>query len=956
MNRHVFGPVRRLLAAVTATAVAAALVVAGPVPAYAGSQVVYNQNPVSGAAVIGPGCGQTSKYNYGSSGSWLGAGGDYTGATTYGGGGGSCSGSSAYILDQATQTAQFRWHAHTFYPTGYSSTVCRIWAWIGTRNAGDLHARYDFWADDGHGNLTWLGWPGGTVDQENHSGWAYLGQVTVANTPTLTVTLSNADAAQPGWYANAGDIAVSCPAQTPLPPTPTYLATTGTDTLTPVLSGVVQSPDGGQVTGKIFLADGAGHAIGGVPTATGTVASGERVSYRVPDGVLTAGGTYRWTMQACQAVCSAATATQTFTVNPASGSPTGSASLTITGTAVTASTAIVDPTGCAGAACPATGGADLDVGSDGTNHRRSALTFDLSQIPAGAQVVTASLQLTQAGCLGACTTHTVDVVPALTAVASASTGAALVAAEAQTGPIASASGPGTPGFVWSLTGAVNAWLSGDVPNAGIVLQDDAETTTSSGLRFAGPGAAPASARPQLIVGYNPATAPSAPTGLSVVAGDGGLLARWHAPDNPGDTRGLIGYTVTVSAGTVVVQQVQTQDTRALVTGLANGTRYTVAVTATNPSGTGPVATGTGTAAAVPGGTGAYVSAAQQFLAGRYGLQSGTFADADAAIAANSQGSAFAAQITGESTTDTAIASALAAENATLTAPGLTVSDALASLGADGVTVTLYLSGDFTYTTTVTDSSGPDSENGEEKSNYLFTFTATPGIALTGYVDADAADQQGTEGTQLTAASTTLNDNPGVDPSLAPAASSLDPAAAYPSAVPAHAQSTFNRSGVASWAAANAYHPNFNGFPEDCTDFASMALGHGGGLLQINWMGGIAPFNHADDRNWYYGWFWQGWRYIGTHSWSQAVHLANSLSVDARGFVLPLHYAQNGDVIFVNWSNGGFWGISHAGVIVGMSHNGLNVRIAQHSRNAIDTLAYWRALFPALHTWVYRVTG
>src|SRR5947208_3345176 len=56
----------------------------------------------------------------------------------------------------------------------------------------------------------------------------------------------------------------------------------GTDTLTPVLSGLVQDQNQELVIGKIFLLDAAGRAIGDSPTAFGAVPSGERVTYRVP--------------------------------------------------------------------------------------------------------------------------------------------------------------------------------------------------------------------------------------------------------------------------------------------------------------------------------------------------------------------------------------------------------------------------------------------------------------------------------------------------------------------------------------------------------------------------------------------------------------------------------------------------------------------------------------------------
>jgi len=75
----------------------------------------------------------------------------------------------------------------------------------------------------------------------------------------------------------------------------------------------------------------AGNPIGGAPTATGQVNTGERVSWPVTAGTLTNGTTYQWYMETCdQGVCSAP---QVFTVNTAGAPPppVATATATITG-------------------------------------------------------------------------------------------------------------------------------------------------------------------------------------------------------------------------------------------------------------------------------------------------------------------------------------------------------------------------------------------------------------------------------------------------------------------------------------------------------------------------------------------------------------------------------------------------------------------------------------------------
>ena len=172
-----------------------------------------------GQITIGPGCPSvdTTGVDWNSSLNWAQTSGDYIGpdADPVADGSlfaGNCNGTTLYMLDQATQTETFGWYLDTSLFTQLGDGLsCHVWAYIPSEFAGDRHARYDFWADDGTGNLSWVGWPGHTIDQEVTSGWTDLGGVNVpAFTYQLTVTLSNQDAQSPGWYVGAGDLSVSC--------------------------------------------------------------------------------------------------------------------------------------------------------------------------------------------------------------------------------------------------------------------------------------------------------------------------------------------------------------------------------------------------------------------------------------------------------------------------------------------------------------------------------------------------------------------------------------------------------------------------------------------------------------------------------------------------------------------------------------------------------------------------
>lgn len=95
------------------------------------------------------------------------------------------------------------------------------------------------------------------------------------------------------------------------------------------------------------------------------------------------------------------------------------------------------------------------------------------------------------------------------------------------------------------------------------------------------------------VTINIPTPPTAPTNLSVVPRDSGAIATWAAPSGSGPA--ITGYTVTVTltangtqVGTPVTVGANVLTTQ--ISGLTNGTAYTVAVTAADSVGTGPAAT------------------------------------------------------------------------------------------------------------------------------------------------------------------------------------------------------------------------------------------------------------------------------------------------------------------------------------------------------------------------------
>ncbi len=82
--------------------------------------------------------------------------------------------------------------------------------------------------------------------------------------------------------------------------------------------------------------------------------------------------------------------------------------------------------------------------------------------------------------------------------------------------------------------------------------------------------------------------PGAPTGVQATAGNGQLTATWTAPVSTGGSS-ITQFTATAYSGLTAIESCQTPDgvtTTCVITGLTNGTAYTVKVTATNVNGTG----------------------------------------------------------------------------------------------------------------------------------------------------------------------------------------------------------------------------------------------------------------------------------------------------------------------------------------------------------------------------------
>ena len=154
-------------------------------------------------------------------------------------------------------------------------------------------------------------------------------------------------------------------------------------------------------------------------------------------------------------------------------------------------------------------------------------------------------------------------------------------------PPASDGGSSVTGYVVTPYVAGVAQPSQDVGNVGSVGVDNltngvAYTFTVAAVNTLGQGADSAASDP-----VTPATVPGAPSGLSVLGGDGQVTLGWSPPASDGGSP-VTGYVVTpyvsgVAQPSLVYPSTATVET---VTGLADGTTYDFTVAATNAVGLG----------------------------------------------------------------------------------------------------------------------------------------------------------------------------------------------------------------------------------------------------------------------------------------------------------------------------------------------------------------------------------
>ncbi|MET8145076.1 DNRLRE domain-containing protein [Sphaerisporangium sp. NPDC005288] len=287
---------------------------------------------------------------------------------------------------------------------------------------------------------------------------------------------------------------------------PTAQSTSLDEPANPILSGVVSRPSGDAVTAQFFLTDDSGNAVGPTPLGSGDATDGGRVSLRLPDGMVGQGQRYSWQMRACAGdACTDKTAPISFTVPAPPPTPQGQ-TLVLGADKLTLSTAKAAADACQGSACPLQPSSTVKIGGTGADRDLTVVSADLSAIPAGASIVSATLKLGSPACGGACSgevsAYSLDTALPASPVSSDVT-AAIGADGNADAPVGSAD--------LDLAALLSDWLTQPADDHGLALLGSEDGV---------PAAFPA---PQLVISYLPPAPPTVPQGVRARAGDSGIL-------------------------------------------------------------------------------------------------------------------------------------------------------------------------------------------------------------------------------------------------------------------------------------------------------------------------------------------------------------------------------------------------------------------------------------------------
>ncbi|MDK1472282.1 DNRLRE domain-containing protein [Streptomyces sp. 549] len=682
------------------------------------------------------------------------------------------------------------------------------------------------------------------------------------------------------WNTFRADASAVLPADLP-----TALQTGATDTPTPLITGIVSSPNGGMVEAQFRL-----RTPGGTQTlGTQLVNNGERASFQVPADRLTGNGPFDWSMRACYSGrCSAWTTPTPITAGSGDLPPPVAPGSSI---AVPLSTA----SACVGASdCLGETGTPLRVGNVSGRGWRAYLKPDVADVPAGARVTSAVLKLQTSG-----TAPRVDVHALNEEWSIDGKGDDL---EAATAPEANLTA--TAPWEIDVTGLVTGWTDGANVNHGLVLRMPENAPSTAAISFTSAA---------LTVEYGAATTPSPPSGLRARAGDGGALVTWAASKDSGYNDTALTYEVSaVDATGAVIAKQTTEGTDAVLTGLTNGTSYSFRLSASNPYGTSSTVAGEAVkpVSASPDSA-TYVRAVREYLEAGAAMTTGAQHTAAGAVRGRPHAAMYSWLLKAEESWLIDTRDALRSDDLVYTSVTSTISDTLTMPTTDGSVAVRATVSERRFLA--------DSPSDPETSEAVVIFTfggETP--SLRGKMDATQYDQRlprGEDAFLMTTYGTVESEQPTVrsaPTSGPPSAESVEGSA------PFTPFATIDANGTAKWARANwdARHE----YNQNCTNYVSKALYHGGGMR----MKGVKKNKRSLD-NW-----WRlkhaspphsggGFYFTNSHTWTVSDDMRKFLARHSNGVVnteSKQQYAKVGDVVFFNWGGKGGW--DHAGVVTKMA--------------------------------------
>lgn len=778
--------------------------------------------------------------------------------------------------------------------------------------------------------------PGGSVEYTDDSPSASFTWAPTGASPVASYRYSKDGAAavtQTGkaltWYPQAGHHTLTVSTMSPtgaasdpatytfdvtavgVPSTPTKQKTGATDTTSPAISGVVSTRTGGQVRAKFYVTDSAGSPVGQTPYAEGADLSGSRITARIPDATLTAGQSYSWTMQACSdAGCSAKTAPRPLVINPIDPPEPATVTTVIDTQHLTTLTVDANPTGCSGSPCQGTiGGDSVKVGFDGSKTWRSYLTPEVSAIPVGSVVQSANLKFTAASRLSGSAPVSVEVRPLTDAWMPADTSdrlasLALSGDAYQAVPVDAGTAPS-----FDLGPLVTQWRSSNPTVAGIELRSATEATNAATSL---PGTSSQGA-PVIEVTYAPPVAPESPRDISADAADSGAAVTWSSPRYSGYSGDIDEYRITARNpdGTIAVQATS-QSTSVDLTGLSNGTTYTIEVSAKTAHGESPPVAATVTPALASATTSELAEAAQQFFQARMKLQDGTSNDAASALTGMSRAPMLTAALSAQAPKLLTDRNLVASHTSVPLGAGTTqLSNVLVLPTSNGATVQASVK------TTLPNTVGDETvdEESESTESLAFERDAAGGLVLTGQMNTQQASytpdiDAGADIQPVPTASVAQASVDGPTP-IGTGADGWPRADGEPATASAADPFDGNRRNMTSWARDHYLDPIDIG--PGCTNFVSKALNFGFGVRfrLTPWYMGPA-YQVAKRGDSHYWWRIGTWKGGYSYSWAAAQNNANFLGLNPGSWLTSFSQALPGDVVYYDEHRDGK--IDHTSVV------------------------------------------